>query len=94
MSGYAFGAGVAADLGGIWEYIAADDLNAADRLIDTFYTQFEYLAAFPRMGHARPAIRGGRFLMLAAAGQGGIAVEATGAARRRGPMAVPLLRAA
>ena len=53
MSGYAFGPGVATDLEGIWEHIAADDLDAADRMLDAFYTQFEYLAAFPRMGHAR-----------------------------------------
>ena len=60
MSGYAFGPGVATDLEGIWEHIAADDLEAADRMLHAFYAQFDCLAAFPHMGHARSDLAGSR----------------------------------
>jgi plasmid stabilization system protein ParE len=54
VSGYRFGPGVHEDLVGIWEYIAADNLEAADEFLDTLYAQFDQLSAFPRLGHPRP----------------------------------------
>jgi toxin ParE1/3/4 len=54
MSGYTFGPHAGDDLLALWEYIAADNPEAADRLIDTLYTDFDRLAAFPRLGHPRP----------------------------------------
>lgn len=53
MSGYVFGAEVERDLDEIWEYIASDDLDAADRWIGKLYDAFEALGQTPGMGHRR-----------------------------------------
>lgn len=53
MSGYVLGADAALDLDDIWEYIARDDVDAADRWIDKLYDSFEALARTPGMGHGR-----------------------------------------
>src|SRR5712672_458851 len=42
-----------ADLDSIWSYIAADNVKAADGLIDRIGTVFEMLAQNPRAGRAR-----------------------------------------
>ena len=42
-----------ADLLEIWEFIADDNLDAADRLLDKFYAAFTSLAEMPTMGHIR-----------------------------------------
>jgi plasmid stabilization system protein ParE len=39
-----------ADTVAIWEYIAADSLHAADRMVDSFTTAFERIAKFPEAG--------------------------------------------
>ena len=54
MSGYTLGSLAGDDLLDLWEYIAAENREAADRLIDTLYQHFDRLAAFPRLGHPRP----------------------------------------
>jgi len=41
------------DLDDIWEYIADDNLDAADRLIEKLYDKFLALAATTGMGHQR-----------------------------------------
>jgi antitoxin ParD1/3/4 len=43
-----------ADLDEIWEYIAADSLDAADRTIEELYEAIHSLVPFPRIGHSRP----------------------------------------
>jgi toxin ParE1/3/4 len=43
-----------ADLSEIWEYIAADNLDAADRLLDEIYDSIASLVRFPHQGHTRP----------------------------------------
>jgi toxin ParE1/3/4 len=43
-----------ADLNEIWEYIAADNLDAADRVLDELYQSIISLTRFPNMGHSRP----------------------------------------
>lgn len=53
MSSYVLGSGAAHDLEEIWEYIADDSIEAADRWIETLFTAFEALAARPGIGHAR-----------------------------------------
>ena len=53
MSGYTLGSHAGDDLLALWEYIATDNREAADRLIDTLYQHFDRLAAFPRLGHPR-----------------------------------------
>jgi plasmid stabilization system protein ParE len=42
------------DLEEIWEYIAADSLDAADRIREEIYDAIRSLAAFPHTGHRRP----------------------------------------
>jgi plasmid stabilization system protein ParE len=41
------------DLDGIWEYIAADNIDAADRWIEKLFEAFEALGQTPGMGHRR-----------------------------------------
>jgi antitoxin ParD1/3/4 len=42
-----------ADLQDIWEFIADDSCEAADRVLEDFYRAFGQLAAMPGMGHKR-----------------------------------------
>jgi plasmid stabilization system protein ParE len=42
------------DLNEIWEYIAADNLDAADRVLGEIYEAVGSLVRFPHQGHARP----------------------------------------
>ena len=53
MSGYVLGADAARDLDDIWEYIAEDSIDAADRWIDRLFDAFEALGRTPGMGHKR-----------------------------------------
>ena len=53
MSRYVLGLEAAADLDEIWDYIAQDSLDAADRWIERLFETFEGLAQTPRMGHSR-----------------------------------------
>jgi len=41
------------DLTGIWDYIAADSIDAADRWIEKLFDAFESLAQHPNLGHKR-----------------------------------------
>ncbi len=42
-----------ADLNEIWEYVAADNLDAADRLLDEIYESITSVLRFPHQGHTR-----------------------------------------
>jgi antitoxin ParD1/3/4 len=42
------------DLEEIWEYIAADSLDAADRIREEIYDAIQSLVPFPHVGHNRP----------------------------------------
>jgi plasmid stabilization system protein ParE len=42
------------DLQSVWDFIAADNPAAADRVIDELFETFEQLAAWPEIGHLRP----------------------------------------
>ena len=42
------------DIRGIWEFIAADDPDAADRVEAELFVAFEVLAQNPGLGHVRP----------------------------------------
>jgi toxin ParE1/3/4 len=42
------------DLQDIWDFVALDNVNAADRLEHEFFEAFKKLARQPRMGHTRP----------------------------------------
>jgi toxin ParE1/3/4 len=43
-----------ADIDEIWEYIAADNLDAADRTREEIYEAIQSLVPFPYLGHNRP----------------------------------------
>jgi plasmid stabilization system protein ParE len=53
VSGYVLGTAVEFDLDDIWEYIAADNIDAADRWIGKLFDAFENLGQTPGMGHRR-----------------------------------------
>jgi plasmid stabilization system protein ParE len=42
------------DLSDIWEYIAADSFDAADRVLEEIYESINSLVRFPHQGHSRP----------------------------------------
>ena len=42
-----------ADLDDIWEYIAADNVDAADRVREEIYQAIQSLIPFPYVGHTR-----------------------------------------
>jgi plasmid stabilization system protein ParE len=53
MKDYVVGAGAELDLDEIWEYIAADNIGAADRWMEKLFDSFEALSRDPWMGHKR-----------------------------------------
>jgi antitoxin ParD1/3/4 len=54
MSGFVLHPQAYTDLEEIWEYIAADSLDAADRVREEIYDAIESLVPFPYIGHSRP----------------------------------------
>jgi plasmid stabilization system protein ParE len=54
MSGYAFHPEAFADLDEIWEYIARDNIDAADRVVADIHSALRTLVASPHIGHRRP----------------------------------------
>lgn len=70
-----------ADLVEIWQFIARDDLRAADRQLDRIEAQCRLLASNPRLGRLRPEIAHdarawvvGRYLILYRALNGGVEI--------------------
>ena len=53
MAGYVLSVAADLDLDEIWEYIAADNVDAADRWIGKLFDAFEALAHTPGIGHER-----------------------------------------
>jgi plasmid stabilization system protein ParE len=53
MIGYVLGRDAAADLDDIWEYIAAENVDAADQWIGRLFDSFEAIGRSPGMGHTR-----------------------------------------
>ena len=53
MNGYILSADADFDLDEIWEYIAGDSIDAADRWTKKLFAAFEGLAARPGIGHKR-----------------------------------------
>ena len=54
MSGFAFHPDAFADLDEIWEYIAEDNVDAADRVFVDIHSTLTTLAGSPQIGHRRP----------------------------------------
>jgi plasmid stabilization system protein ParE len=53
MKEYVLSTGADLDLDDIWEFIAEDNISAADRWIEKLFDAFEALAQNPGMGHKR-----------------------------------------
>jgi len=53
MNGYVLSVAATLDLDDIWEYIAADSTDAADRWVGKLFDAFEALGRNPGMGHKR-----------------------------------------
>jgi plasmid stabilization system protein ParE len=53
MSRYVLGVDAELDLEQIWDYIAEDNIDAADGWIERLFVAFEALGRIPGMGHAR-----------------------------------------
>jgi len=53
MSGYVLGGDADQDLDEIWEYVALDSVDAADRLLAELSEEFEQVAQTPGMGRKR-----------------------------------------
>jgi len=56
------------DLFAIWEYIARDNVSAADRVVERLERAFLLLAAFPRKGHKRADVHTGDPVLFRPAG--------------------------
>ena len=54
MSGFVLHPDASADLDDVWEFIAADSLDAADRVLEEIYEAIHSLVRFPSSGHIRP----------------------------------------
>jgi len=66
MNGYEFHPEARADLEEIWEFIRADSLDAADRVIGEILEAIRALVPFPDQGHRRPDLTSGplRFILV------------------------------
>jgi toxin ParE1/3/4 len=66
MTGYAFHPEAGRDLDEIWEYIAADNLDVADRVIAEILNALRDLVRFPHRGHRRQDLtsRPSRFILV------------------------------
>jgi plasmid stabilization system protein ParE len=53
MTGFVFSPTAERDLVGIWEYIARDNIDAADRICDQIHDAIEKLTEMPGIGHHR-----------------------------------------
>ena len=54
MSGYDFHPEAAIDIDEIWDFIAEDSLEAADKVIASILASIDALVSFPNQGHKRP----------------------------------------
>jgi plasmid stabilization system protein ParE len=53
MSGFVLHPEALADLEGIWDFIAADNVDAAKRVLHQIYEAVHGLVSFPQQGHQR-----------------------------------------
>ena len=53
MSGFVLHPDALVDLDEIWEFIAADNLDAADHVIEEIRETINLLVSFPQIGHTR-----------------------------------------
>jgi plasmid stabilization system protein ParE len=53
MSGFVLHPAALHDIDGIWEFVAADNLDAADRMLDELQESIDKLVDFPELGFRR-----------------------------------------
>jgi plasmid stabilization system protein ParE len=53
MTHYVLSEDAVRDLDGIWDYIAADNIDAADQWIDRLFDAFDTIGKTPGIGHKR-----------------------------------------
>jgi plasmid stabilization system protein ParE len=53
MKNYVLGKGAEQDLNEIWEYIASDNIDAADQWVEKLFASFGRIALNPGIGHGR-----------------------------------------
>jgi plasmid stabilization system protein ParE len=53
MKRYILGIEASQDVLDIWDYIAKDNIDAADRLVNSLFEAFNKLTRMPHMGHRR-----------------------------------------
>lgn len=53
MSGFVLHPDALADVEEIWEFIATDNVDAADRTVEEVFEAITSLVAFPQIGHSR-----------------------------------------
>ena len=53
MTGFVLHPEAFADLNEIWEFIATDNPEAADRVLDEIHDAIRALVCFPQLGHTR-----------------------------------------
>ena len=58
MSSFVLHPEALADLEEIWEFIAAENLDAADRVLEEIYVAIRALVPFPNQGHYRADLTG------------------------------------
>lgn len=88
------------DIEEIWEFIAADNLIAADRFVEEIYKAIQSLARFPEMGFLRPDLTSrlirfhpvGNFLIVYAPSEKPLLVVAVLHGRRNPRVVAALLR--
>jgi toxin ParE1/3/4 len=73
---YRFTCVASTDINSIWESIAQNNSDAADRFIHKLYEQVEMLARFPQAGHRREDLAGDRPLLFLPVGRYMIAYQA------------------
>ena len=54
MTGYGFHPEASVDIDDIWEFIAADNIDAANRVVEDVLEAIDLLVAFPHQGHRNP----------------------------------------
>lgn len=66
MTGYSFHPEARFDLDEIWEFVRADNVDAADQIIAEIFSAIRALVPFPELGHKRPDLtsRPLRFILV------------------------------
>ena len=56
MNGYGFHPEASVDIDDIWDFIAADNIDAANRVVEDVLDTIDRLVAFPHQGYRRPKL--------------------------------------